>query len=129
MVEVAEKLLRTERKGREMKTEELEAIADREAILKHKMYSLSQRGIAACVKVAQADPDFQISVAVLDTNAYELNTPSGIVDLTTGDLKPHNRESWHTKLTGAGYDRKGKCPKWIAFLNTTFQSDQELIDY
>ncbi len=96
-----------------------------------KQYSMSQRGIAAAVRIAQSDPRMRVSVDMLDTNGLELNTPSGIVDLTNGKLGPHNSASWHTKITGAGYNPNADCPKWKAFLATTFKGDnqKELVDY
>jgi putative DNA primase/helicase len=121
-----------------------EAVRARNAAIAWRNYSLSDRGIRAAVRIAKADPAFRVSLDMLDTKGFELNTPSGIVDLYTGDLGPHNPKSWHTKLTGAGYDKHADCPKWKAFLDTTFQKDvgddedeqaeerkrrKELIDY
>src|SRR5271166_196551 len=106
-----------------------EAVKARNAAIAWRNYSLSDRGIRAAVRIAKADPDIRISLDMLDTKGFELNTPDGIVDLTTGKLGPHNRESFHTKVTGAGYDPGGDCPKWKAFLDTTFQGNRELIDY
>lgn len=100
------------------------------ALAAFKLRCLSKNGILAAVRIAQADPDFQVTADLLDTNAYELNTLSGIVDLRTGKLLPHNKESWHTKITGVGYDDAGtKSPEWDAFLHTTFEGNQKLIRY
>ena len=99
------------------------------AAIAFKLKSLSQQGITGAVRVARTDPDFHISQALLDTNGQELNTLSGIVDLRTGNLLPHSKESWHTKITGVGYDQAGAHPEWDAFLNTTFQGDEELIKF
>jgi len=104
------------------------AAAAYKAALAYKLKSLSKIGITAAVRVAQTDPDMRITLALLDTCAYELNTTSGIVDLTTGTLLPHNKDSWHTKITGTGYE-KIKTPKWDAFLNTTFESNTEMIAF
>jgi P4 family phage/plasmid primase-like protien len=107
------------------------AVKAQNRALAWKQYSLSERGIRACVRIAQSDPRMRVDLDLLDTNGFELNTPSGIVDLYTGKLGPHNPESYHTKLTGAGYDPDADCPKWKAFLHDTFQGEHEaeLIDY
>ena len=96
---------------------------------KHRKQSLSARGITAMVRLARSDPPMRVSYDRLDANAYELNTPAGIVDLRTGDLGDHSQGAWHTKITGVGYDPDGDCPYWKAFLDTTFEGDQGLIAY
>jgi putative DNA primase/helicase len=100
-----------------------------EAAYRHKMYSLSARGIANAVRIAKADPRMQVDAALLDAKGYELNTLSGIVDLYTGKLGPHNRESWHTKLTATGYDPTWPTPMWDEFLDTTFEGNAGLIAF
>ena len=56
-------------------------------------------------------------------------TPSGIVDLRTGEIGDHRPDAWHTRITGVGYDPYGDCPRWREFLDTTFEGDHELIAY
>ncbi len=68
------------------------AVKDQNRALKWKQYSLSERGIRACVRIAQCEPHMRVDLDLLDTNGFELNTPSGIVDLYTGKLGPHNPE-------------------------------------
>jgi P4 family phage/plasmid primase-like protien len=106
-----------------------EAVRARNAAIAWRNYSLSDRGIRAAVRIAKADPDIRISLDMLDTKGFELNTPDGIVDLYTGKLGPPNPESFHTKVTGAGYDTGADCAKWKAFLGITFKRDKGLIDY
>jgi phage/plasmid-associated DNA primase len=99
------------------------------AALDHKMRSLSRHGILGAVKVAESDPDFRISVTALDTNAYELSTPTGTVNLKTGELGGHDRNAWHTRLTGVAFDPDAPHPKWDRFLKTTFEGDVEKITF
>jgi P4 family phage/plasmid primase-like protien len=95
----------------------------------------TQAGITAIVRMAQAHPSFRIDLDLLDTNAYEINTHDGVVDLTNGNLR--NREKWgyHTKITGCGFATgfqfggAADCPQWKAFLHTTFEGNAELIEY
>lgn len=47
-----------------------------------------------------------------DAHSDELNTPSGIVDLRTGDVRPCDPERMHTKITGAAYVAGAKHPDW-----------------
>lgn len=95
----------------------------------HRKRSLSASGISAMVRLARSDPMMRCSRDRLDANGWQLNTPSGIVDLNTGELCDHRPDAWHTKITGVGYNRHGDCPHWKEFLKTTFEGDEELIAY
>lgn len=95
----------------------------------HKTRSLSRQGILGAVKVAESDPDFRISITALDTHAYQLNTPNGIVDLTTGQLHEHDRNALHTRVTGVDYDTEADCPRWKTFLKTTFQGEVDTMEF
>ena len=93
--------------------------------------SRSKAGILNMVELARRDSAFQVSRNLLDANAYELNTPTGIVDLRTGTLRPHDPFAWHTKITGVEFPTGAWpfAPRWDAFLHDTFDGDQDLIDY
>jgi len=60
-----------------------------------------------------------------------LNTPTGIVDLETGALLPHDPKLYCTKITNAGYEPdllgKAAAPTWLSFLDSIFLGDRELI--
>jgi putative DNA primase/helicase len=45
-----------------------------------------------------------------------VNTPSGTLDLETGELHAHRFEDHLTKITNAAYDPAATCPRWEAFL-------------
>jgi putative DNA primase/helicase len=49
---------------------------------------------------------------VFDRDHDLLNTPSGIVDLRTGDLGPHDPEKYMTKVTSAAYIPGATHPAW-----------------
>ena len=97
--------------------------------VRHRQRSLSASGINSMVRLARSDPAMRVSRDRLDANARQLNTPTGIVDLGTGEIDDHRREAWHTRITGAGYDPNGDCPRWSMFLDTIFEGDKELILY
>ncbi len=56
-----------------------------------------------------------------------LNTPTGIIDLATGELRPHDATFLLTRLAGAS--SAGTCPRWPKFLQEVTDGNQELIDY
>lgn len=67
--------------------------------------------------------------AQLDRHKTSLNTPGGIVDLKTGNLKPHNPDDYFTKITAVEYSENADCPRWISFLDDIFNKDKDLIRY
>jgi putative DNA primase/helicase len=50
--------------------------------------------------------------ADLDADPDILNTPSGVVDLRTGELLPHDPGYLCTKITGAAYEPGADSPDW-----------------
>src|SRR5262249_39111951 len=48
---------------------------------------------------------------------YLLNFVNGTVDLRTGELQPHNRGDFITKLVHYRYLPGAECPRWRAFLD------------
>ncbi|MGH0791115.1 phage/plasmid primase, P4 family [Bacillus cereus] len=64
-----------------------------------------------------------------DRHKYLLNVANGMVDLQTGQLRPHNRDVYLSKITNVTFDEQAKCPEWQKFLEQIFQGNQELTDY
>lgn len=58
----------------------------------------------------------QVDPAAFDSHPDLLNTPSGIVDLRTGELLPHDPAMRMTKLTSVAYDPAAGHPDWSAAL-------------
>lgn len=96
---------------------------------KHKLKSLSRLALESMVALARRDPAMRISLDHLDADPHALNTPTGIVNLRTGELTAHTPDGWHTKTTGVAYNRELPAPGWHRFLHTTFGGDEELIRY
>lgn len=62
-------------------------------------------------------PALVIKADRLDANPFDLNTPAGIVDLTTGRLRPHERAAYCSQITQTGPDNRG-AEMWSDFLDT-----------
>ncbi|MEX0405535.1 phage/plasmid primase, P4 family [Aquibium sp. LZ166] len=87
----------------------------------------SARTVAATVTLAKADRRLAATIDQWDADPMRLNTPGGVVDLTTGSLLPHRREDYMTKVTAAVPG--GECPRWLAFLDHVMAGDKELVAY
>jgi len=57
---------------------------------------------------------------VFDTRPLLFNVSNGTIDLQTGELHPHRREDFLTKMVPIAYDPGASCPKFMGFLNETF---------
>jgi putative DNA primase/helicase len=59
-----------------------------------------------------------------DADPWLLNTPSGVLDLRTGESRGHQRSDFQTKITRVGLG--GSCPRWEAFLREVTDDDPSL---
>ena len=73
----------------------------RDRFLQHAQKSEQARSIEAMVRIARTL--LAVPVAKLDVDPFLLNTPTGTVDLRTGELRPHNPADLITKITGASF--------------------------
>jgi putative DNA primase/helicase len=94
-----------------------------------KRNSMSATGVSSAVRLAETDPRISIRAAELDAHPELINTPSGVADLRTGAVKPHDPSLLLTRITAYGVDLEAPHPRWDAFLKETFDGDAELIGY
>jgi putative DNA primase/helicase len=91
--------------------------------------SESQDRINAMMASAQSEPSIPVKAEVFDRDPYLLNLLNGTLELRTGDLRPHRREDYLTKIIALSYDPEATCPRWIQFLEEVFAGDQDLIGF
>lgn len=91
--------------------------------------SLSALGITNTLKQARNNPAIAITYNQFDSYPWELNTPGGIIDLTTGELTPPDPDKLHTRTTKVTPDFNADNHVWETYLKTTFPGHPELIDY
>lgn len=87
----------------------------------------SGKTIAAVEKLVRSDRRHAASVDQWDADPWLLNTPTGIVDLQSGETIPHDPERHMTKSTAIAPG--GDCPLWRAFLDKVTGNDRQLADY
>lgn len=87
----------------------------------------SKETVAAVESLARSDTRFARTPDQFDADPWALNTPGGVVDLKTGQLRPHQRGDLHTKLAGAAPG--GECPRWRQFLREITGGDADLMAY
>jgi putative DNA primase/helicase len=84
----------------------------------------SARTVAAVERLARADRRLAATVDQWDIDPTTLNTPGGVVNLRTGQLRPHRSTDYLTRITAAAPG--GACPAWCGFLVRITGGDQEL---
>lgn len=88
----------------------------------------SARMVAGAAQLARADQRIVHDVAEFDADPLALNTPAGMVDLTTGTMRPHAHDLV-TKCTTVAPDFKASRGRWHKFLMGVFMNDSDLVDF
>lgn len=108
---------------------EAEDIKEREQLAKHAIRSESDSKLRAMTNLAQSEPGIPVQPEDFDSDPWALNVQNGILDLRTGELRPHSREALMTKLVPVDYDPDAKCPLWLSFLDRIMGGNAALIEY
>lgn len=87
----------------------------------------SDKTMNAVQRIAAADPAIALRAQDLDAHPMLLNTPGGIIDLTSGEVRPHNPALHLTQITTASVG--SGCPRWIDFLAEITGGDNALQSY
>ena len=74
------------------------------------------------------NPALQAWGEAFDTNPRWLNTPAGVVDLTTGIITAGTPEMMQSRMTAVA-PKLGRAPRWEAFLDEATHGDKELQAY
>jgi putative DNA primase/helicase len=98
-----------------------------EAAQRFKRNSMSATGVSSCVRLAETDPRVSIRAAELDSHPGLINTPSGVVDLRTATIRPHDPGLLLTRITPYAADLDAPHPRWSKFLADTFPDDDGVL--
>jgi putative DNA primase/helicase len=107
----------------------LESADARTALAKHAARSEATGRITAMLQQAQSEPGVACYEAVFDSDPWLLNCANGIVNLRTGELRDHDRDTLLTKRVPVAYDPHARAPRWETFLRSTFAEQCELIAF
>lgn len=82
--------------------------------------------ISGVLKIAKSL--MQLDISELDANPFELNTPDGIIELRTGEIRDHEPSALCTKMTMCSPGDDGK-KEWDTFLKMITVNDANLEAY
>lgn len=84
----------------------------------------SSNTIASVERLARSDRNLVATIDQWDAEPWALNTPAGVVNLITGDMRPHRITDYMTKMTAAAPG--GDCPRFRQFLKEITGGDGDL---
>jgi putative DNA primase/helicase len=82
---------------------------------------------AAVVSLVSDDQRIAASIDHWDADPWLLNTPDGVVDLRTGEVRKARPEDYMTKIAAVGPG--DECPQWLAFLEKITAKDKDLQEF
>ncbi len=75
-------------------------------------------------------PQVGVAPDELDVDPMLLNTPTGTIDLITGEVRAHDRNDKITKITKATFEGiSADCPRWGNFLSEILNNNTELLSF
>jgi len=84
---------------------------------------------AAVENMARSDKRHAATVEQWDADLELLGTPTSVIDLRTGDVRPQAPDDYITKSTAVDAGPAADCPLWFEFLNRITNKDAELQKY
>ncbi len=87
------------------------------------------RTVNAVHTFARADRRLAGKADQWDLDRMLLNTPSGVVDLRTGKVRPHRADDYMRMIAGTSPDPHCPIDNWLKFLEKISGGNQDWIDY
>lgn len=91
-------------------------------------YVASSRTVAGVERLARADRELVRPLSMFDRDPWVLNTPTGVLDLRSGEVRPRGRLEYFTKCTAVDVGEPS-CPLWWKTLERITGGDDELQDF
>jgi len=87
------------------------------------------RHVADAVDLLRGHADFLTRADQWDADPDALNTPAGIVDLRSGQVRAHDPQALCTRITKGCPEPQARAERWERFLHEIFAEDNDLIAY
>ena len=84
--------------------------------------------IAGLLRVASASSSARMRPERLDLIGSWFNCANGTLDLTTGELRPHQRDDFITRISPIAYEFGATTPRWSAFVSMLAGGDPLLAE-
>ena len=84
--------------------------------------SCNRSRLESMMQVARSD--VEVDREALDADPWALNVQNGIVDLKTGERRPHDPAELHSRIAAAAYYPDAKAEHWERFLEEVLPDDE-----
>lgn len=128
-------LLRTEDLGKRLvrswyaDAQQLTDDVQRSGLLKHTFKSESSARIHSMIELSQSPDYLGVNPDSFDTNKFLLTVRNGTVDLTTGELQPHDPTDLITHFIPYSYYPDSQSDDWDEFIRLVSNNDEATADY
>jgi putative DNA primase/helicase len=85
--------------------------------------------IGAMVALAQSEPGINRSHDDFDRHPYLLNVRNGVLDLHTGELRPHDPNLYITQLANVDFHEDARSELWERFIRDVTCGDDEIAEF
>jgi putative DNA primase/helicase len=92
---------------------------ERDAFVKWARGQQATARVTAALTAAQRLRPLIARLAEFDVDPMLLNVTNGVIDLTTGELLPHDPDLMLMEQAAVAYDPDAVCPQWDTFLGRT----------
>jgi putative DNA primase/helicase len=89
----------------------------------------SAKTVSAVERLARADRRLAGTVDEWDCDPFILNTPAGVLELRTGNMRAHRADDYLMKITAVAPDPACATPLWDAVIETATGNDTALSSY
>lgn len=104
--------------------------ADRaKRLILHAEKSAAAFRVRSMLELAASEKEVAARPEQFDTDPWLLNVENGILNLKTGELKPHDRNAHLTKLAPVAFDQAATAPRWALFLREIMDGNEEMITF
>lgn len=99
------------------------------SLREHAFKSQSAGQIRSMIALAASEPNVASRISDFDQHPWFFNCRNGVIDLTTGQLLPHDPKLNFTQVSQVEYDANALCPRWNTFVLEVCRGNQDLVDY
>lgn len=103
------------------------SVANRDALIKYARSLEKRSKLMDMIELAKAR--LEVEYSQFDRDAHLLNCPNGTVDLTTGELKPHDPDDYITKVAGHDYIPGARHSDWDHFITDSCAGKEGLEEF
>lgn len=89
----------------------------------------TKRCIDAVASLAKTEPGINVSQAEFDAYPWLLNVENGVLDLRSGELRPHDPGLRLTQLANVNYQPEARSELWERFISDVTCGDEEIANF